>query len=108
MRIKGLPTKKENASQTAITPTDLPLLLPLPSLRPNLIMPSVAIILVLSLALGARSVLASPISLPSVVREESCSNTDTDCWNRNAPIFVNQYRATQGKGALVSSPGPML
>lgn len=69
-------------------------------------MPSIATIIALSLALLASRTDGAPVSLASVVRQESCS--EADCWNRNALRFVNKYRSSQGKGALVSGPAPML
>lgn len=39
---------------------------------------------------------------------ESCSNTDVECWNRNALIFTNRFRAQEGLGPLVLGPARML
>lgn len=54
------------------------------------------------------AVIAAPVSLASVVRAESCSNGDTDCWNRNAILFTNMYRQSRGQGNLVPGPKSML
>lgn len=43
-------------------------------------------------------------SRASVGHQETCSENDIDCWNRNTVFLVNKFRESNGKGPLVLGP----
>lgn len=62
----------------------------------------------LSVLLLAAFSAAAPVNLALTVRQETCSNEDAACWNRNGLTFTNAFRAENSRGSLVAGPPSML